>query len=575
MTITYPAGPVTPHGWYYMINGEKPLMWLTAYDGSVVFYMLGGLAIPDRYAAPECVRVVRDGLKGLIPPWKHKTQKGATEDGVHHIDALLDPIEVQLTVNCSGRDGQHVRRVHRHLIDSLDAIEQSRLEFLDREAGHWWADVRWFQGGQADAAGGLRGDTSQRVTLRLQADTGLWQTHDHSDAFTFTYDAMTDTFDVDHRPTHNLGDIPQYYTGTGGGYCTSNGDQMIWVDDPDDLLLTTSRRVVNGPWPGFDTDTNNQVISQVHGGFQEWSLPDSARNILAGRMNRKPDGSWDGDAVFVEYGAGYLRLFYTVNFVETTLRNWPLSMLVPPFLGEKFTLVCGYEGDERTFKFLRNGVEILSVKESGTGSPLGGAHRGTGNGMFAASAVLTQATPAPIRKISAGDNSEVAQSGFLTRINVGDQKMYDDYTLFGPGMFKIYDGPGSDEFIEFGPLLPNQIVFLRTDPRVHTTLVQDLTSVPPAPQELDLFQDALSKFLSFAGVNNSAFADQLKSLFGIRPPQGNFYKYLKGRFSKNAAIPAKSPGAPAQPYFVKVAIDNGNADSKIIASGTPRRRYPL
>lgn len=573
MTTIYPANPVTPHGWYHILGGEKPMMRLTAHDQTVEMYLLGGHSIPDPYLAPEAVHVL--AMKGLIPPWKHIQQKGATEDGVHHVDALLDPVEVQLDVACRGRNAKYTRRTYRHLIDSLDALRQARLDFFDHEAGYWWADVRWFQGAPPDPVTAMRKGVSQRVSLRLQADNGLWKSFDHADAFTFTYDAMTDTFNVDHRDTHNLGNVPQHYTGTGGGYCTSNGDQMIWVDDPDDLLLTTSRRVINGPWPDFDTDTDNQVISQVHGGFQEWSFPDSARNILGGRMNRNPDGSWAGDGVFVEYGGGYLRLYYTINFVETTLRSFPLSMLIGPLPSEKFTLVCGYEGDPRTFKVLRNGLEILSVKESGTGSPMGPEHRGVGDGMFAASAVLTQATPASIRKISAGDNSEVAQVGFLKRINIGDQSMYDDYTLFGPGTFKIYDGPGSEEFVEFGPLLPNQIVFLRTDPRVHTTLVQDLTSVPPAPQELDLFQEAVEKFLSFAGMNNSAFGDQLKSVFGIRPPQGNFYKYLKGRFSKNAAIPPKPAGAEAQPYYVKVAIDNGNADSKIIASGTPLRRYPL
>lgn len=573
MTITYPANPVTPHGWYHILNGEKPMMRLTAHDGTVELYLMGGHSIPDPYLAPEAVHVL--AMKGLIPPWKHIQQKGATEDGVHHIDALLDPVEVQLDLACRGRNAKYTRRVYRHVVDSLDAIRQARLDFFDHEAGYWWADVRWFQGAPPDPVTAMRKAVSQRVSLRLQADTGLWKSFDHADAFTFTYDAMTDTFNVDHRATKNLGNVPQRYTGTGGGYCTANGDQMIWVDDPDDLTMTTSRRVINGPWPDFDTDTNNQVISQVHASFQEWSLPDSARNILGGRMNRNPDGSWAGDGVFVEYGGGYLRLYYTINFVETTLRTFPLSMLIGPLPAEKFTLVCGYEGDPRMFKVLRNGVEILSVKESGTGSPMGPDHRGIGNGMYAAAAILTQATPAAIRKISAGDNSEVAQVGFLKRINIGDQSMYDDYTLFGPGTFKIYDGPGSDEFVEFGPLLPNQIVFLRTDPRVHTTLVQDLTSVPPAPQELDLFQEAVDKFLSFAGMNNSAFADQLKSVFGIRAPQGNFYKYLKGRFSKNAAIPPKPAGAPAEPYYVKVAIDNGNADSKIIASGTPLRRYPL
>ncbi len=573
MTITYPAGPVVPQGWYHIIQGDVPMMRLTAYDGSVEIYMLGGLSMPDRYAAPEHVQVTRDGLKGLIPPWKHITQKGATEDGVHHIDALLDPVEVQLILDCCGRNKKHTRRVYRHLIDSLDAIKQSKLDFFDHEAGYWWADVRWFQGAPPDPVTISR--NKQRVTLRLQADIGCWKSFDHADSFGFSHEAMTDTFSVDHRPTQDLGPVPQWYTGPGGGFCTSYNDQMRWWDDPEHGFGTQWRRVINGPWPGFETDTDNQVISQVHGGFQEWSIPDSGRNILGGRMNRNPDGSWAGDGVFVEYGGGYLRLYYTTNFVDTTLRSWPLAIPIGPLPDEKFTLVCGYDGDPRTFKVLRNGLEILSVKERGTGSPLGATHRGVGDGMFAGGAVISQATPSSIRKLSAGDNSEVAQSGFLKRINIGDQKMYDDYFLTGPGTFKIYDGPGSDEFVEFGPLLPNQRVMLRTDPRVNTTLVQDLTSVPPSPQELDLFQEAVEKFMSFAGMNNTAFEAQIESLFGIRPPQGNLYKYLKGRFSNNAAIPPKSPGAPAQPYYVKVSIEGGNADSQIIASGTPLRRYPL
>ncbi|WP_079669983.1 DUF7257 domain-containing protein [Mycobacteroides abscessus] len=574
VTIRYPANPVTPHGWYHLVNGEKPMMRLTAFDGSVEMFMIGGYAIPDPYTAPEAVHLI--DLEGLIAPWKHVTQKGATEDGVHHIDAFLDPVEVKLTVKCRGRNAARTRRVYRHLIDSLDAIKCSRLDFFDHDAGYWWADVRWFQGGQPDPVSAMRKGTSQKATLRLQADTGTWKSFDHADSFAFTYDAMTDTFATDHRQTKDLGAVPQRYSGPGGGFCTSYNDQMRWWDDPEHGFGTQWRRVINGPWPDFDTDTDNQVVSQVHGGFQEWSVPDSGRNILGGRMNRNPDGSWAGDGVFVEYGAGYLRLYYTVNFVETTLRSWPLAIPIGPLPGEKFTLVCGTEDHPRTFRALRNDMEILSVTETGTGSALGAAHRGVGNGMFAAGAVISQATPSAIRKLSAGDNAAVAQTGFLKRINIGDQDMYDDYVLFGPfTKVKIYDGPGSDEYVEFGPLLPNQVVFLRTDPRVHTTLVQDLTSVPPSPQELDLFQEAIEKFMSFAGMNGTAFADQIKSQFGITPPQGPLYKYLKGRFSKNAAIPPKSPGNPAQPYFVKVSIEGGNADSKIIASGTPRRRYPL
>ncbi|HSA41291.1 MAG TPA: hypothetical protein P5061_11790, partial [Mycobacterium sp.] len=148
-------------------------------------------------------------------------------------------------------------------------------------------------------------------------------------------------------------------------------------------------------------------------------------------------------------------------------------------------------------------------------------------------------------------------------------------TVFGPGLFRIYDGPGSSDFVEFGPLLPNQVAFLRTDPRTHTTLVQDLTTVAPTPQELNIFQAAINQLLTFAGADTNAFLQQFQSAFGIRTAQGPMYSLLKGRFSDNSAIRAKSPGRPAHPYFVRVDIDDGDANSKIISAGTPLRRYPL
>lgn len=568
----YPSGDLTPHGWWHLVSGNKPMMWLEAYDESLAFDLLGGLAAPyNDPTKPEAV--VLKGLKGLIPPWKHIQQKGATQDGVTHIDALLDPIEVEADLECIGRDWQHTARVVRDLIASIDAIQQSSLHFYTHDIGHWWADIRWYQGAPPNPLELVRG--GQPLPLRLQADNACWRTYEYADAFAFSYEDMTDTFTVDNRPTQDLGDIPQHYTGDGGGFCTSYNGRAFWWDDPEDPFTTEERRVINGPWPDFETTTDNQVINQVHDTFQEWSFPDSARNILAGRMGKDVDGNWDGSGVFVEYGGSYLRLFHMVDFVETTMRSNPLAMLIPPVPGEKFTLVCGYEGNPRMFKVLRNGVEILSHKETGTGSPMGADNRGIGNGMYAASALITQATPAAIRKISAGDNAEVSQSGFVKMLNVGDQRMYWDATIFGPcSKVRIYDGPGSEEYIEFGPLLPNQIVFLRTDPRSNTTLVQDLTAIPPTPQELNIFQDAVRSLLSFFS-NQNAFTDQIESMFGIVPPQGNFYKYLNGRFSDNAAIPPKSPGDEAKPYFVKVEIDGGNADSKVILSGVPLRRYPL
>lgn len=573
--IRLPEGPLVPHGAYYQLKGRHPIVTLWAFDGSEKISLLGAQAIPDRMT-PESVMIKKDGLKGLIAPWDTIDQKGATEDGVTFIDALQGPTEVEMKVICRGRDPQHLRKVVRQLIGAIDKKRTSELSFIDQNTGRWWANVRWFK--TPPDVFKIGESCTQEVTLVLRADNGFWRTDNVTDSFQFAYEAMTDSFTVDNTATQDLGAVPQYYIGAGGGYCTSDGDQMIWVDDPADPTDTEAREVVNGPWPGFQTDTNNQVISQVHGGFQEWSVPESARNTIWGRMGANPDGTWDGSGVRLYYGIGWIRLSYYVAFTEVAvLREQPL--LLPPLPGEEFTLVCGYEGNERTFKALRNGVQIpgMSVVESGTTSPLGVDNRGVGNGMYAAPALLTQATPAPIRKLAAGDNSTVSQSGFLRLRNVGDQTMPVRYTCYGPGTFKFAVTPGSSEMIEFGPLLPNQVMWIDTSRQ--NPKIKDLTSIPPTQQELNVFQKALKDFISWATANNvPPLLQQIESVFGIVPPQGNPYSLLRGRWTKDSPIPAKSPGTPdsqVAPHFIKVSIDDGNADSKIVVAGTPLRRHPL
>lgn len=164
-------------------------------------------------------------------------------------------------------------------------------------------------------------------------------------------------------------------------------------------------------------------------------------------------------------------------------------------------------------------------------------------------------------------------STFLPRVNIGDQPMFDTYTCYGPGEFIFADGPGSTSYVTFGPLLPNQIVQVRTDPRKRG--VVDLTSTPPSPQEKVTWQTAINEFISFATAGNLPQAlRSIESLFGVTPPQGNLYSLLNGRFSDNAAIPPKPAGGPAPTYHTAVAIQNGNANSAIVASGIPLRRLP-
>lgn len=356
--IRYPAGQITPVGFWIISNDKRPSMKLKAYDGSIQFDILGGAAPPfNDPMLPEAVAL--KSMKGLIPPWRHIDQKGATQDGVSNIDNLYEPIETEMVVECIGRDPKHKHRVVRDLIASLDAKQQSPLEWRTGDLGLWWAPVRWFKGSPPDPLANLQ-RCRQTLSLRLRTDDAFWRA------------------------------------------------------DPDTQIFT-----------------------------------------------------------------------------------------------------------------------------------------GT--------------------------------TGFVVRTNPGDQPMYDDYVLFGPGTFTLYNGPTSSEFIKFGPLAANQIAYLRTDPR--RRIVYDLSSFPAnvSLPDANAFQKALADFISFATANNTnLLLSVIQSIFGVfgsapapTPPQGNFYGLLSGRFSDAAAIPAKSPGNPTTPYHVKVGISGGSGASKIIVSGLPLRRYPI
>lgn len=570
----YPKSPITPHGAYYHLKGRHPLVTLWAYDGSNSFSVMGGKSHPDKFADDEWVLIKKNGLKGLIAPWDIIDQKGASEDGVTFVDALQGPTEIELKLLVHGRTPKDCRRIKRKIVASIDKKLTSEFSFIDQDTGRWWSDVRWFKGPPDVEKVGE--SCTQELTLVLRADNGFWRTLNETDSFAFSYEATTDTFNYDTEADGDLGpNWPLYYDEPGGGFLYADGDQARWKDDPDDWLATETREVVAGPYKDFATATDNQVVSIVFGSFQEWSLPQGAANDVWARMGRNPDGTWDGNGIRMRIENNIMKLSYFKDFAQTVMRARVL--LIPPIIGEKFTLVAGYEGDPRLFKVMRNGAEVFSVKETGTESMLGAGYRGIGFGMQAGAALITQATPASVRKISAGDNSTVTQNGFLKLRNIGDQDMPVRYTCYGPGTFKFAVSPGSSEMVEFGPLLPNQVVFIDTS-RQHPK-IKDLTSVAPTPQELNFFQQALKDFISWANANNvPPLLQQIESVFGIVPPQGNLLSLLKGRWNKDSAIPAKSPGTPdsqVKPFFLKVSIDGGNADSKILVAGTPRRRYPL
>lgn len=783
----YPSNPLTPHGAYYFLRGTRPTMVYRSYDDSIVFYLMGGMAIPDMVNSPESVRL--KDMSGLIPPWSAIEQKGATQDGSTFVDALYDPIDGDMTVEVVGKTPQRAAKVLRDWIASWDAKKPGELSFFDQYAGRWWTAVRWTRNPVDKLLG--KKFTRQTFSWPFKAYDGFWRSYDHTDSFTFTYEDFVEEFGTDNAS--NLGpQWPLHYGGTGSGFLRIVDGEASWKDDADSIFFTGTRRVVNGPFLGYNTPTNaqsvytligttpeftagsgaandiwlrmgrnpdnswngngvrgrigwgytqisvfnnfvetelernfqlwppirgerfvfdvedgsrrftlrrrnklgqftvistedtealsmmdvnhrgvgfgmqagaavltqatpaeiggvysegatgaifeldafkieypdslgplwpqhytgsgtpsdaycrsrggeavwidnsgtktqsvvagpvkedgvtvetttdNHVIVMEFGSFQEWSLPKGAANDMWGRMGHNPDGTWNGYGIRGRVENNLVRLSYFNDFDETEMTVKPFT--IPPKPGEKWKLVIGYTDEPRLFKIFRGSQKILEHKEVGTGSSIGAAFRGLGFGMQAGAALITQSTPARIRRVTGGDHSEVAQKGKLLRVNMGDQVMWDRYTLYGPGDFKIAAGPGMEDMVFYGRLLAGQVVQLRSDPRKRS--VVDLTSVPASPQEAAGYEEAYADYLSFAGGNNTPPLEAMTlSRLGVKAPQGNMYSLLKGRFA--AGVPPMPTAAPPQAYTVNVEIVGGDADSRIDVAGTPLRRWPL
>ncbi len=555
----FPEGPVTPHGAYHILHDRIPQMGLRSFDDTVLFNLLGGLSIPDKHTAPGRVEV--KDIKGLIPPWRTIDQKGATQDGTTFVDSLYDPADVELNVRVKGKDPADCRRVARYLIDSLDTKRQSELWWFTHQLGRWWAPVRWYNTPR-DPVGGIRNNT-QDLGLRLRADNAFWQSYPSIDQFVFTYATASDDFEY-----FDADDLGANWTVALSGPGTGN----LSVDGGQVNSNLQNGRVAVARRNGYTSTTNNQVVEMEVGLLNQWFYPFNAYEDIWARMNNTGTPGTSGIRLRIMRHKLILSRF--VAGVETVLRE--TILFFPVWLGEVFRIVAGEEGSERTIKVMRGGATIWSIVESGTGSLIGASNRSAGLGLHTPGGEYTPS----IRSWSAGDNSTVSQSGFLTRCNVGDQPMWDRYTVFGPGTFRFWNGPnaGVDEYVEFGPLVAGQVMQLRTDPRKRG--VVDLTSTPATPAQMKQYESSLLDILSFAGANNAGpLADVLGSILGglgtgaVVPPQGNPYSMLRGRWSK--PLDPKSPGKIAEQKHVKVSIDNGNADSKILVAGTPLRRMPF
>lgn len=566
MTV-YPSGEVTPLGQDMLVDGTIPNIAYSSPDGARKFHIMGALApMPGVQDGIICL----DQPSGMASKFKHLDSQGAREDGTTWNDTVYEPMVIRTVLEATGQTPERLSAVVRDWVAANDPKKPGRLEYMTPKMGLWWCDVRLDPNAWSDQTKQTpRMLSRQIITHQWRNDHAFWRSVDSNSQFRFGYETVTDTFTTDYADDEDLGpNWPQYYTGDGGGYCTANGHHAFWVDDPEDPTTTEGREVVNGPLAGFDTDTDNQVVEIVLGSIPEITFPDGAENHIWGRMGRD-GGVWNGNGIKVQIGWGLVILSRYVDFVETVMQVRPI--IIPPLFGEKFSLVCGYEGNPRQFKVLRNGFEILSHKESGTGSVLGADHRGIGFGMRAGAALITQATPAIVRKIAAGDNSTVTQSGFCPLTNIGSQDAWPRFLVYGPGSFEFANGPGSTEMIKFGPLLDGQVALITTQPRLRS--VVDVTPNSLPGQVLTGGQQFLQTLVNLVTFNRvPPLLSWFESLFGIRPPQGPLYSLLEGRFTR--PIPGCPTPDDAVTSQIAVRMVNGNANTKIVAAVTPLRRWP-
>jgi len=147
-------------------------------------------------------------------------------------------------------------------------------------------------------------------------------------------------------------------------------------------------------------------------------------------------------------------------------------------------------------------------------------------------------------------------SGWLPLSNRGTQIGWPRMLCYGPGYFEFGGLGKNGSTVGFGPLLDGQVVLITTLPRLRSVIDLTPTDTPVPPQQLDAFQKLLVDLIEFATNNNTPpLLQMFESFFGIRPPQGQLYGLLAGRFANG--IPAVEEGQPPTSARIPVTIRPG------------------
>jgi hypothetical protein len=465
------------------------------------------------------------------------------------VTSLYDPCEVELTCVVKGKSPAAVRKTRRDLIAAIDAINTSELSFFTHELGYWWSPVRWMAA-PTDPEGGAR-TLRQVVSLRLRAYDSFWRTFDAVDSFRIGHTTAPEDFSTDYSSDLGTGWVVGLTEGGTGGLTVSGGQVVPTLNE----RTAVARRV------GFTSASASPVVELTLGTFPQWPM-DGTTNTAFDFWVMPATGTPGDDGMRVRVTSTTISLTHFTTTTGIVINTQPLQ--IPPKSGESWTFVGG-----PTFKVFRSGALVYSYKPTGT-LP---SYPDAGFGLFAGGSV-----PAPgVRAVSFGTDAPATQSGWVRFVNWGDQPMPPRFTVQGPGTFSFGDGPGSSNFVSFGPILEGQSAQILTDARKRGVYDLSITPTDPNVVENNLLGAGLADFMSF--INN--LGGLLQSFTGILggsstalPPQGNLYSLLKGRFSSKSYIPQKPAGRPPKAFYVPVTIEGGTAASQIIAAGTPLRRLP-
>lgn len=558
----YPPGQVTVLGEQLAREHVDPMLSFSSLDRRFTFHFAGALAPWPR----QQDGVVLVEITPPAPGFKQLKSKAARQHGVTRNATVFSENEIHLVLKAFGMSPERLGQVVSDFQAMWNARKLVRFEWLTFDKGLWWCDCYLSKSWEDRLQGSPRRHKQQVITHVIENPRSFWQSVDSmSEPFVIDYDDFTDTFTTNYSSGAGP-NWPLRYDGPGSGYLYVQDGDLRWRDDPDHMFATQWRQCIFGPYKGFETDTDNQVISTVIDTPPEWSLPTSGKVYLGGRMNRNPDDSWKGDGVFAEIGATDVQVVRYNNFVRTPM--WQVPIFPPPFWGEKWKFLPGQDGSPRKFTVMRGDSVVLSRTESGTGSVISPAHRGVGGGMYAGAALFTQATPPYVRKIAGGDNNTIAQTGFLTLSNVGSEDAWPTIIFRGPGTVGIGNGPGSSDMITFGPLNDGQEVLISTHPRYRNIVDLTTTGTLTAAQRQQV--EDMARRVAVGQV--PPLLSWYESVFGVLPPQGNLYEQLEGRFDR--PIPGVDQPSDAVTSKIAVSITGGNANSRVLASVTPMRQWP-